>query len=479
MKSIFRRFVFIYLALFVISFGLIVVGVRFVLDRYFFDLTTRQITTRVLNYQAILTKQYEGNLDPEVLNEQLFMLAGYTGSSLMIIDEDGHVYGEGSNLNEKFTGSNAEIKDEINYVINGGVTNKRFSYVSDSSGRRMNMVRVGVPLRVGSEKYAVFANVSTGEIEDTITRVSVILLLTLFASGSIAIVLIFVITSKMSKEIKNVSISAGLVASGRFDSKIRSETVDELSELADSFNKMADDIMKQENARRNFISGFSHDIRTPLTTIKGYTTGILDGTIDRHNQEKYLNIVVSECDRMINMSNNLLELAKFEAGELPLEKTDFDLNSVIANVLDSFESKIKQKQIDMVIDLSDEQVYAHADVAGIQRVIYNLLDNATKFVEQGGTISVRTELINQSFYIGIGNSGKVLSPEERQRIWNRFEKLDISRGLEKSSSGLGLSIVREIIRAHGERIDVYSNEDIGVAFIFTVSAQIFTRRRNG
>jgi signal transduction histidine kinase len=102
-----------------------------------------------------------------------------------------------------------------------------------------------------------------------------------------------------------------------------------------------------------------------------------------------------------------------------------------------------------------------------------LLDNATKFVEEDGAISIRTELKNDKYYVGISNTGRVLNEKELSVIWDRFSKLDKSRGLEKTSSGLGLSIVKEIIKAHHESIEVYSNQDIGVAFIFTVSTQIF------
>jgi signal transduction histidine kinase len=173
------------------------------------------------------------------------------------------------------------------------------------------------------------------------------------------------------------------------------------------------------------------------------------------------------------MINDLLDLSKMESGALILNKTDFDLSNVILNVLDSFEQKIIKKRIKLTIELSKEKVLAHGDLASIQRVIYNLLDNATKFVEEDGAISIRTELKNDKYYVGISNTGRVLNEKELSVIWDRFSKLDKSRGLEKTSSGLGLSIVREIMKAHHETIEVYSNQDIGVAFIFTVSTQIF------
>jgi signal transduction histidine kinase len=200
---------------------------------------------------------------------------------------------------------------------------------------------------------------------------------------------------------------------------------------------------------------------------------MLDGTIEQDKQERYLKIVLNESDRLIKMINDLLDLSKMESGALVLNKTDFDMNEMILNVLDNFEQKILEKQIKLTIDLTKDKVLAHGDYTAIHRVVYNLLDNATKFVDEDGSISIRTELRADKLYVGISNTGRVLSPKELELIWDRFTKLDKSRGLEKKSSGLGLSIVKEIVKAHHEQIDVFSNEEIGVAFIFTVSTQIF------
>jgi signal transduction histidine kinase len=236
---------------------------------------------------------------------------------------------------------------------------------------------------------------------------------------------------------------------------------------------MADELNRQENTKRMFISSLSHDLRTPLTNIKGYTRGMLDGTIEGDKQERYLKIVLSESDRLIKMINDLLDLSKMESGALVLNKTDFDLSEMILNVLDSFEQIIVEKKVRLTVDLSHERILAHGDVASMQRVVFNLMDNATKFVEEGGSISVRTELKEDKYYVGISNTGRVLTDGELKVIWDRFSKLDKSRGLEKKSSGLGLSIVKEIVKAHHEQIEVYSNEDVGVAFIFSVPTQIF------
>lgn len=458
---VFRKFAFIYLLIFLFSFAIIVIGVRFSLERYFQDQIRDDLLIRLKAYEELTNT---GNTEISDLDEHMHLLELYTGVSMWVMDESGQVMLK-EGLRERLAYDDDFFRREYEKVINGGV-------VATWVPVRHSLV-IGSPLKIKGTGYAVFADIPMIQTEDTIARISVIIFVALLFSGILALIFIYVVTYRISEEIELITHAASRISSGEFDRKIKSTGAVELTELAEAFNKMGDDLKKQEEARQNFVSSFSHDIRTPLTTIKGYSSGILDGTIDREKQDKYLSVVVSECDRLLIMVNNLLDLAKIESGELVLMMTDFDLNSLIVNVLDSFERKIVEKNLKLEIDFSSEKVFAHGDISSIQRVIYNLLDNATKFVEEEGTITIKTELRDDKFFVGIGNTGAVLDEQSRKKIWNRFAKLDASRGLEKRSSGLGLPIVKEIIKAHNERIDVYSNEEVGVLFIFTVSAQIF------
>lgn len=470
MKTIFHKFAFIYIMIFLISFILIIIGVRTVLDIYFVSHETDLIIKRVSNYEELVNSRYVNSISLNVLQEQVILLDGYTGANIWLFTEDGQLYTTEIDRSAMNLEEFPDLASEIQQVFAGETTSKEVSYKNLYTDR---MLRVGYPFNVGETTYAMFINVPMPEIEDTISRVSIIIFVSLAISGLLAVILIFMITRRMGYEINVINESARYIAEGNFDKKIIINRKDELGELAESFNVMADELNKQENTKRMFISSLSHDLRTPLTTIKGYTQGILDGTIDGEKQDRYLKIVLNEIDRLVKMINDLLDLSKMESGALVLNKTDFDLNELIVNVLDNFEQKIVSKRVKLTIDLSKEKVLAHGDYTAIHRVVYNLMDNATKFVNEDGSISIRTEFRDDKLYVGVSNTGKVLSAKELSMIWDRFSKLDKSRGLEKKSSGLGLSIVKEIIKAHHEKIDVFSNEDIGVAFIFTVSTQIF------
>ncbi len=470
MKTIFHKFAFVYIMIFLISFILIIIGVRTVLDYYFVNQETELIVKRVENYEALVNSRYLNSISLSLLQEQIMLLDGYTGANIWLFTETGELYTTEKDRTAIAFQSYPYLVDDINRVFEGETTSREVLYKDFEVGR---FLRVGYPFQVGTLRYAMFINVPMPEIEETISRVSIIIFVSLSFSGLLAVFLIFMITRQMTYEIQVINQAAKYISEGNFDKKIIINRKDELGELAISFNAMADELNRQEQTKRMFISSLSHDLRSPLTNIKGYTLGMLDGTIEADKQERYLKIVSNESERLIKMINDLLDLSKMESGALVLNKTDFDMNEMIVNVLDSFEKVIIEKQVKLTIDLSHEKVLAHGDYASIQRVVFNLLDNATKFVDVGGSISIRSELKNDKYFVGVSNTGKVLSPKELDMIWDRFTKLDKSRGVEKQSSGLGLSIVKEIMRAHHEKIEVFSNEDIGVAFIFTVATQIF------
>lgn len=470
MKTIFHKFAFVYILIFLISFILIIIGVRSVLDIYFVSHETDLIVKRISNYEELVNSRYLNSISLNLLQEQIMLLDGYTGANIWLFTESGALYTTEEDRVSINPDKYQELTEDIKTVFSGSTTSREVFYKDLYTER---ILRVGYPFTVGETRYAMFVNIPMPEIEDTISKVSVIIFISLSFSGILAVILIFLITERMGYEIKVINDAAKYISEGNFDKKIIINRKDELGQLAESFNLMADELNQQEQTKRMFISSLSHDLRSPLTNIKGYTRGMLDGTIEEDKKERYLKIVLNESDRLIKMINDLLDLSKMESGALVLNKTDFDLNEMIINVLDSFEQSIIEKRIKLTIDLSHDKMKAHGDYASIQRVVFNLLDNATKFVDMDGTISIRTELKGDKYFVGISNTGRVLSPKELETIWDRFTKLDKSRGLEKASSGLGLSIVKEIVKAHHEKIEVYSNEDIGVAFIFTVSTQIF------
>ena len=259
-------------------------------------------------------------------------------------------------------------------------------------------------------------------------------------------------------------------ANGYFEEPIQKMTITEQTELANAIQFLAEQMNSQNEYQKNFIANVSHDFRSPLTSIKGYTEALADGTIPTEMQEKYFKIILFEVERLSKLTGNLLELNQLEHGTMTLEQNDFDINEAIKNTSASFEQRCTAKRIALELIFEQHELIAYGDVARIQQVIQNLLDNAIKFSPNDSTIEIHTLQKNHKIFISVKDHGIGIPKESQTKIWSRFYKTDISRGKDKTGTGLGLSITKEIIDAHNENINVISTEGVGTEFIFSLPA---------
>ena len=232
---------------------------------------------------------------------------------------------------------------------------------------------------------------------------------------------------------------------------------------------MAGALRDYDEDQRKLISNVSHDFRSPLTSIKGYIEAILDGTIPPELQEKYLNIVLRETERLTGLTSSLLVLNSMDPKQNRLNKTEFDINTVIKNTAATFEGTCTSKHITIDLLSSEWQSFVYADKGKIQQVLYNLIDNAIKFSHADSTITVETTSKYEKIFVSVRDTGIGIPKNSLKKIWERFYKTDLSRGKDKKGTGLGLAIVKEIIQLHGENINVVSTEGVGTEFIFSLS----------
>lgn len=226
---------------------------------------------------------------------------------------------------------------------------------------------------------------------------------------------------------------------------------DELGRLNASLKYLVEAADNSSEYQRKFISNISHDFRSPLTSIKGYVEAILDGTIPPELQDRYLHIVLDETNRLNKLTEGLLLLNTFDDNAIYLEMSEFNIVDVIRHTVDSFEGTCKKKNLSVIIS-AQEFVPVYADMSRIQQVLYNLLDNAIKFSPAEKEIWITVTTRKKSVFVSVKDFGVGISRENLSRIWDRFYKTDSSRGKDKKGIGLGLSIVREIIYAHGQNI---------------------------
>lgn len=294
----------------------------------------------------------------------------------------------------------------------------------------------------------------------------------LFIGFMLISVVSFYITKKSIKDpLMEINGAAQRIAKGEVSKRIYIEGKDEIGQLATSFNLMAESIEEADNIRRDFISNVSHELRSPITSIKGFITAILEGVIPKDKENYYLHIVNDEVSRLSMLVNDLLDISSLESGKFNLNMTQLDINEIITLCAIKLENKIKSKNMDVNIIFDNRHEYCHGDRERLIQVLINLLENAIKYGSENGKIEIESYTKGDLVYISIFNDGELIEKDNLNKIWERFFKDDKSR-TNKVSTGLGLPIVRLIILQHNNDIkveNIETKEKNGVKFTFTLN----------
>ena len=295
-------------------------------------------------------------------------------------------------------------------------------------------------------------------------------------SSSVAVALSFVaayfVSYRVVLPLKKISEATQQYAKGDFSLRINaSDTYNEVRDLADSVNSMAEDLSVIETSRSHFVANVSHELKTPMTIISGFIDGILDGTIDESEREKYLTVVSDETKRLSRLVVDLLNMSKIEAGKLTLEVSSVELSTLLMKIMLIFEAKITEKRITVEGVGELPRTVITADEGLINQVFFNIIDNAVKFTPEGGAIGLSLTASKKTVTVSVRNTGKGIPEEEQNRIFERFYKVDKSRGLDAKSFGIGLSIAKSIVELHKGEICINSFEDDYTEFVVTLPTE--------
>ncbi|MBN2222199.1 MAG: HAMP domain-containing histidine kinase, partial [Vallitaleaceae bacterium] len=403
----------------------------------------------------------------EDFKSQQTVIHYHTGSRILIVDKNNMVQFDSESSSDTLVGSILK-SDYFSFNEDGSSINQMGSF---DPYEEDHIISVSMPVMMKNEVIAsVMVYLPYPSVKEDIKYVYGMTFFSVLFIFLITFVATYFFSMNMNTSFKEISHTAREIANGNFSTRVDpSEFSKEMDELAASLNYMAEELEKLEDLRRDFIANISHDFRSPLTSIRGYAQAIMDGTIPVERQEKYLNVIISESDRLTKLTNDILLLTKMENDVLKPEFEDFDLHEAIRNVLLQFEQKILEKKLHLILLIEAEEIFVNADFNQIQRVITNLLDNAIKFCRIDDEVTIETTLSGDKVTVAITDSGPGISEEDIKDIWNRFHKVDRSRGMDKKGVGLGLSIVREIIKLHNENINVYSHLGKGTTFSFTLA----------
>lgn len=320
----------------------------------------------------------------------------------------------------------------------------------------------------GAITGVVFSTAPMSAIKSLLTTVLNLYLI----SAAVPLILMFfalyAMTYRLTRPLKMMSEAAKAMAKGDFSKRIPVISDDEIGELSVSFNQMTNSLVQLEGMRRSFIANVSHELKTPMTTIGGFIDGIIDGTIEPDKQHYYLNIVSEEVKRLSRLVQSLLSMAKLESGEFVLKPELFDFRELLCTIVVSQEQRIEKHRLNIEGLDGLQSISVNADRDLIYQVIYNLLDNAIKFSNEGGTISFKAYTENRRLVFKITNTGKGISQADLPFVFERFYKVDKSRSANKNSTGLGLYIAKTIVKSHGGTISVSAKENEFATFEVTL-----------
>ncbi len=278
-------------------------------------------------------------------------------------------------------------------------------------------------------------------------------------------------TMRQIKPIREMAQATRRYAEGDFNIRMNDYgREDEIGELAASFNNMAESLQQTERQRREFIANISHELKTPMTTIAGYTDGILDGTIPPENERQYLQIISDESRRLSRLVRRMLDVSQLQAIDPLKNDNHFDLCESMRRVLISMEKKITDRHLDVEADIPEEPILVRGDNDMITQVIYNLLENAAKFGRPGSTLYLGITMMDGKARVMVRNEGDTIPAEELPLLFERFHKSDKSRSEDKDGVGLGLYIVKTILEQHGEKINVTSENGV-TTFSFSLATE--------
>ena len=279
-----------------------------------------------------------------------------------------------------------------------------------------------------------------------------------------------VFTTRLTLPLRRIAEAARKFGAGDFSTRVPVEGEDEVAQLAVTFNNMAANLEAIDSSRSNFMGNIAHELRTPMTSVKGFVDGMLDGTIPPELYNHYLGVVSQEVGRLTRLIQNMLDISKLEAGEYQVNARSYDVWESITGAALAAEQRIESGRI-QIQGLVPERTMVYADPDLVHQVVYNLLDNAIKFTPEEGVIRFGVTRSGGQVTVSIWNTGPGIAPEALPFVFDRFFKEDRSRGLNTRGSGLGLHICKVLVNLSGGKIWVESQEGEWCRFSFTLPAE--------
>lgn len=428
----------------------------------------------------------EENFGNDSSDEYIDKMAYKNVSSIILYDLEGNVlYSTSTGVSEKSVGSSIFSTNEKKVLIDFG-----FSKMVNIDGKTIvaktleeQSGRINSTLKIDRFKSEIYIHsrilkgkdvclviiTSIDPIDSTTSVLQSQLVYITIISLIFSAVLSMFLSSKLSKPIKEMTKSANQLAHGNYDVYFKESGYEELDNLANTLNYATDKLGKVDKIRKELIANVSHDLKTPLTMIKAYSEKIIDITGDnKEKRDKDLQIIISETDRLTRLVNDMMDLSKIESGEIKLEKEEFDIVEVSKKILESFrEVKMSDESVLKVNAPNSLKIFA--DKTKMEQVIYNFVNNAINHTPDVKKITINIKNLGKKFRLEVVDNGEGIKDSDKEVIWNRYYQASNTYSRNSKGSGLGLSIVKNILEKHGAVYGVNSKINEGSTFWFEMA----------
>ena len=410
---------------------------------------------------------YWGSTARDHLNAKADKVNREFGAYIAVVDRWGNVmdniqtaYSEDPAFVESLSGE--EITEALRKVLQGESIRIR------SSEGQAPTFTVGVPFEQnGYVRGAVFIQTRAQEIESGLDRILLTVILLTLGVLVLSGIAVFLFVRSALRPLRKMTEAAGNIAEGDFSVRVDEKRGGrELKEVSRAFNTMTQKLEGVEEGRREFVSNVSHELRSPITSIRGFAEGMADGVIPAEEHPKYLRLVADESKRLSGLVNDLLALSRLERDDAKPEMSVFDINEMLRRAIIRRMTDLEEKKIEIACEPETDPCYVRADRDRIEQVVINLLDNAIKFTGDDGKITLSSRVRGEKAEVTVRDNGIGVAEEDREKIFDRFFTADRAHTSGKGT-GLGLSICRRIMEMHGQSLRLLDT-DVGAAFRFTL-----------
>jgi len=304
---------------------------------------------------------------------------------------------------------------------------------------------------------------NTASVHSLIQRLNEHFILAGWISVILTIIIIIFLSKGITKPLIKMKEVTSQISKGHFSVSLPKTSDDELGDLAKSIELLATDLNYLKQERNDFLASISHELRTPLTYIKGYADIVYKRNLSSEERGKYLEIIVEETNRLSHLIKGLFELAKIDKNSFEIQEDYIDLSKFITKIEQKFSPAFLEKNMNFKV-ICPSGTVLRADPLRLEQIIFNLLDNAMKYSNEGAQIILQVWKYKNSIHISVQDNGKGIPEKDIPYIFNRLYRVDKSRSRSLGGMGLGLAIVKELVHAHGAEINVKSKENVGTEF---------------